>query len=81
MVKQVQYFYVATVVGIVDRCCLSIDAFWGNHFNKHKLALYKLSIHFISNKTEHFSYKDGCGMIGIKVFKKELAWAPYINQF
>ena len=44
--NKVSSFYVAVVVGIVSRCGLSIDACCENQPNKHKLALYKLSIHF-----------------------------------
>ena len=29
---------------------------------------------YISNKTEHFSYKSGYGLTHIETFKKELAW-------
>ena len=56
-------FYVATVVSIISRCGLGIDAHCENQPNKHKLVLYKPSIHFnsslkwlyLSNKAEHFS--------------------------
>ena len=58
-------FNVAAVVCIISRCGLSTEAGHENQPNKHKLALYKLSIHFnssikrmhISSKTENFSYK------------------------
>ena len=33
------------------------------HFNNYLKQLY------ISNKTEHFSYKSGCGMMHIEAFK------------
>ena len=39
------------------------------HFNSYLKQLY------ISNKMEHFSYKSGCGMTHIEVFKNELVWA------
>ena len=45
-------------------------------FNSHLKQLY------ISNKTEHFSYKDGYGTLGVhisKCLKEELAWS--INSF
>ena len=56
--------------------------------NKNQLALYKLLFHFnshlkqlyISNKMEHFIYKDGCGAHGIHVLrhlKEELAWPTH----
>ena len=32
---------------------------------------------YISSKTECFSYKSECGMMHIKPFKEELAWATY----
>ena len=49
--------------------------------NKSKLALYKALIHckiylkqlYLSKKTEHFSYKGGCGVherMYIEVFKR-----------
>ena len=76
-------FYTTTaVVGIHSKHGLSIDAHHGNQSNRSKLAPYKPSIHFnncfkwlyASNKTEHFSYKGGCGVHGccmhIKTFKR-----------
>ena len=70
-------FYVPAVVSIVSRHGLSIDACHENQPNKHKLALYKLLIHFnsnlkqlyISSKMECFSYKGGFGVTRIEVFK------------
>ena len=69
-------FYVAALVGIVSRHGLSIDAWFENQANKHKLALYKPSIHFntsleqlyISNKMECFSYKGRCGVMHNEAF-------------
>ena len=71
------------IVSINSRRGLRIEAHHRNQPNKSKLALYKSLLHFyshleqlyISNKTEHFSYKGGCGMRGrthIEAFKKEL---------
>ena len=77
----------AAIVGIISRRGPRIEERCRNQPNKGKLALYKpLLLHFyshleqlyISNKTEHFSYKGGCGMHGrtrIETFKEELAWA------
>ena len=73
----------AAIVNIDSRHGLRIEAHHRNQPNKSKLALYKPLLHFyshlkqlyISNKTEHFSYKSGCGVhecILIKAFKKEL---------
>ena len=42
-------FYVSAVVGTVSRCGFRIDVHHENQSNKCKLALYKLSIHFISS--------------------------------
>ena len=51
-------FYVTAVVGIVGRHGLSTDAHHENQPNKHKLALYKPSIHFnISSKQLYISSK------------------------
>ena len=41
--------YVIAVVGIISRGGLSIDAHHENQPNKHKLALYKPSVHFNSS--------------------------------
>ena len=71
----------AAIVGIDSRRGLRIEAHCRNQSNKSKLALYKPLLHFyshlkqlyISNKTECFSYKGGCGMRGrtrIKAFKR-----------
>ena len=62
----------ATIVDIVSRRDLIIEVRHRNQPNKSKLALYKPLLHFyshlkqlyISNKTEHFSYKDGYGVHG-----------------
>ena len=69
-------FYVIALVGIVSRRGLSIDTWCENQANKHKLALYKSSIHFntslkqlyISNKMECFSYKGRCGVMHNEAF-------------
>ena len=58
------------IVGIVGRCDLRNEACHRNQPNKSKLALYKPLVYFyshlkqlyMSNKTECFSYKGGCGM-------------------
>ena len=80
----------AAIVGIVNRCCLTIEVrcTCRSQPNKSKLALYNPLLHFyshikqlyISNKTERFSYKGGCVVCGsthIKAFKEELAWATH----
>ena len=67
------------VVSIVSRCGLSTDAHHENQPNQHKLALYKLSIHFncrlkrpyISSKMQCFSYK---GVTCIKAFKRRASF-------
>ena len=69
----------AAVVSIISSRGLSIDACCGNQPNKHKIALYKLSIYFnsslkqlyISNKIECFSYKGESVMMCIETFKKK----------
>ena len=68
------------MVGIISRCGLTIDVRRENQPNQHKLALYKASIHFscnlkllyviISSKMKYFSYKGGCGVTYIKIFKR-----------
>ena len=76
----------ATIVGIDSRRGLRIEVRRKNQTNKSKLVLYKPLLHFyshfkqlyISNKTEHFSYKGGCDVCGhthIEVFKRRAAWA------
>ena len=59
------------------RCGLSIDVYHRIQPNKSKLALYMVLISFktiyISNKTDHFSYKGGCVVDGhthISAFKR-----------
>ena len=60
-------FYLATVVNLISRWGLSIDVCCEKQPNKHKLALYKLFIHFnsslkwlyISSQIEHFNYNGG----------------------
>ena len=60
------------IVDIISRRDLRIEAHRGNQPNKSKLALYKPLLHlyshlkqlYISNKTERFSYKGGCGVCG-----------------
>ena len=72
----------AAIVSIISRCGLRNEVCCRNQPNKGKLALYKPLLHFysqlyMSNKTEHFSHKDGCGVHGctrIEAIKEELAW-------
>ena len=60
----------AAIVSIISRCGLRNEAHHRNQPNKSELALYKPLLHFsshlkqlyMSNKTERFNYKDGCGM-------------------
>ena len=72
----------AAIVSIDSRLGLRIEAHCRNQPNKSKLALYKPLLHFyshlkqlyISNKTECFSYKGGCGVCGrtrIEAFKRK----------
>ena len=62
----------AAIVGIDNRRGLRIEVRHRTQPNKSKLALYKPILYFyckklyMSNKTEHFSYNDGCGMRGSK---------------
>ena len=57
---------------IISKHDLSIDVHQRNQSNEIVLALYshyicfnsRLKQLYISNKTEHFIYKDGCGMRG-----------------
>ena len=69
------------IVGIISRRGLAIEVCHRNQPNKSKLAPYELLIHFyshlkqlyISNKTEHLSFKGGCGTHGhtcIEAFKR-----------
>ena len=59
-------------VSIISRCGPTIKAHCRNQTNKNLLALYNPLLHFyshlkqlyISNKAEHFSYKDGCDVHG-----------------
>ena len=71
----------AAIVNIDSRHGLRIEAHHRNQPNKSRLGLYKPLLHFyshlkqlyISNKTEHFNYKSGCGVHGrilIEAFKK-----------
>ena len=62
---------------------ISIEAHHRNKSSKNKVALF-LSCYFhfnsylkqllISNKTEHFSYKGGCGMVHIEAFKRKIGF-------
>ena len=71
-------FYVEAVVNIVSRhgLNLGVNACHENQPNQYKLAVYKPSIYFncslkqqyISNKTECFNYKGGCGVTCIEAF-------------
>ena len=49
LLKKFYGLYVVALVGIISRCYLSIDTHYGNQFNKRKLAVCKLSIHFGSS--------------------------------
>ena len=71
----------ATILGIVSRHGLRNEVPRRNQPNKRKLAMYKKLLHFyshlkqlyMSNKTEHFSYKGECcvrGRTRIKVIKR-----------
>ena len=42
----------------ITYCCISLYFSCDNHLKQF----------YISNKTEHFSYKGGCGVMHIKVF-------------
>ena len=79
-------FCTAAIVSIIGKGSLRNEASHRNQSNKSKLALYKPLLHFynhlkelyMSNKTEHFSYKGGCGIRGrtcIKAIKEKLVWA------
>ena len=76
----------AAIVGIISRRGLTIEARLGNQPNKSKLVLYKSLLHFtshlkqlyISKKTDCFSNKGWCVIVGVQVLrclKEELAWA------
>ena len=60
----------APIVGIISRSGLRNEAHHRNQPIKSKLALHKPLLHiyshlkqlYMSNKTEHFSYKGGCDM-------------------
>ena len=71
----------AIVVVIVNGRDLGIDTRRRHYPTKSCLALYKELIHcsshykqlYVSNKTEHFSYKGGCGIsecMHIEMFKR-----------
>ena len=71
----------ATVVVIINGHGLGIGMHHRHYYNKSLLALYKVLIQcnsrykqlYSSNKMEHFSYKDGCGIrecMHIKAFKR-----------
>ena len=75
----------AIVVVIINGLGLGIDTRRRHYPTKSCLALYKGLIHcnshykqpYLSNKTECFSYKGGCGIsecMHIETFKEELAW-------
>ena len=74
--------YTVTVVSIISRHGLSIDACHENQPNEHKLVLYKLSINFncslkwlyISSKMKRSVIKGGCGMTRIKAFKRRISF-------
>ena len=59
----------AAIVDIVGRHGIRTEVCHRNQCNMSKLVLYKPLLHFyselyINNRTEHFSYKGGCGMRG-----------------
>ena len=62
----------AAIISIVSRRGLRIEVHCRNQSNKSKLALYTLLLHFyshlkqlyISNQTDHFTYKGGCDVHG-----------------
>ena len=69
------------IISIVSRRDLRNEVHHRKQPNKSKLALYKPLLYFyshlkqlyMSKKTEHFSYKGGCGMRGcthIEVIKR-----------
>ena len=45
------------------------------HFNSYLKQLY------LSDKTEHFSYKSECGMTLIETFKEELDWSRAVARY
>ena len=63
----------AALVSIISRHGLEIEAHCRNQPYKSKLALYKLLLLVLqlleqvykSNKMEKFSYKGGCGVLGL----------------
>ena len=87
------YRFLAALISIVSKCSLRTEVCHKNQPYNTKLVLYTLILslynHFkqlyISNKTEHFSYKGGFGMC-LSRHLKELAWAldewfQFINNF
>ena len=71
-------FYMAIVVGIVSRQGLTVEGHCINQPNKCKLrsivqvmnSLYRHLQHlYTNNKTEHFSYKGGCGIAELCVLR------------
>ena len=76
-------FCMPAIVCIDNRRGLRIEARRRTPPNKSKLALYKPLVYFygqqlyISNKTEHFSDNNGCGVcVGVNIsrhLKEELA--------
>ena len=73
-------FYMAAIVGIVSRRDFTIEARYRNQGNRSTLVLYNyvngcLKQLYISNKTEHFSYKVDVVWHVSKHLKEELAWA------
>ena len=76
--KRFYSFCMAAIISIVSRHGLRNEVLCRNQHNKSKLALYKPLLDFysqlyISNKTECFSYKCGCGvheLTCIEAFKR-----------
>ena len=68
----------AARVGIISRHGLTIEACHRNQLNKSKLVLLQsFKQVYISNKTEHFSYRGRCGVRGhtcIKTFNRRAGW-------
>ena len=72
LVNKFYSFYMAAMISIVSRHGLRIEVHCRNQSNKSKLALYTLLLHFhshlkqlyISNQTNHFTYKGGCDVLG-----------------
>ena len=68
----------SAIVGIITRRGLRIEACYNinlirvsYHYISHSFQFHGyLNQLYINNKTEHFSYKSGCGVMHIKAFKR-----------